>query len=217
MPSTVSDLLEEVSLRPAGVVLWSQLPVPNRNAGVYIVSLSRDCNRNERVLETAPIDHKAVSRWISRVPKMELDGRKPSPDTLAKRLGEFWLPDESILYIGKSGSRKTSKKRSLEKRTKEYHKHVLGDPKPHRGGHWIKTLSILSETFVHYAESSYPKETESRLIKAFIPRVSSSSRKRLGDAERPFPFANLEFPKGTRKRHGISRQAIRKSSVAARE
>ncbi len=192
---------------PSGRTVWFAGLNPFQVASLAstLVSLSRDCNRDGRVLETVPIDHEALNRWISRVPELKLNGCKPSSDTLAKRLGEFWLPDESILYIGQTS------RRSLETRTKQYYKHVLGKPSPHRGGHWIKTLTILNEIFIHYAESSDPKETESRLIKAFISQVSSSSRRRLRDAERPFPFANLEFPSGIRKDHGISHQTKAKS------
>lgn len=200
MPSTVSDLLDAASLRLTGVVPWLKA-VPSRAPGVYILSLSPDSDRNSRVLETAPIDCDAVSQWISRVPMLELDGRpRPSPDALTRRLSEFWLSDESTLYIGKASS--------LRNRVRGYYKTPLGDRRPHAGGHWIKTLSILSETFVYYAESSDPEEAESRLIRAFITWISSKTKHSLRDAEHPLPFANLEFPKGNRKNHGIAKSKL---------
>lgn len=200
MPSRVSNLLDAASLQLTGVVPWSTA-IPSRASGVYIVSLSPKYDQNSHVLETAPIDRNAVRQWISRVPKLELDGRpRPSPDALTKRLSEFWLSDESTLYIGKASS--------LRNRVQGYYKTPLGERRPHAGGHWIKTLSILSETFVYYAESPEPEEAESQLIQAFINRVSSSAKLRLRDAEHPFPFANLEFPRGNRKDHGIARSRL---------
>ena len=115
-------------------------------------------------------------------------------------LSEFWLSDESTLYIGKTSS--------LRNRVRGYYKTPLGDRRPHAGGHWIKTLSLLSETFVYYAESPDPEHAESRLIQAFVTRVSSSTKHRLRDAEHPFPFANLEFPRGNRKDHGIAKSKL---------
>ena len=198
MPSTVSDLFEAVSLERTGIVPWLD-SVPSNEPGVYIVSLSPEFYLNGRVFKQAPIDPAAISKWIGRVPRLELDKSPgPPPDELMKRIGEFWLPDESVLYIGQTTS-------SLRKRVRQYLKTPLGDRKPHAGGHWIKTLSILNETFVHFAKSPDPKGVEQELLQAFVDRVSRKTRNGLRDPERPFPFANLEFPPGNRKRHGIGK------------
>jgi len=53
------------------------------------------------------------------------------------------------------------------------------------------------------------KDVEERFIKNFIRNVSNESKQQLFDSEHPFPFANLEFPKGTRKRHGLQYQVNR--------
>jgi len=200
MPSTVSHLLDAASLPLAGVVPWSSV-VPSRGRGIYIVSMSSKFSRNDRVFEAAPIDGNAVSRWISRVPAIELDRQPtPSPDELVMRLSEFWLPDESILYVGKATSLRT--------RVRGYCATPLGDRRPHAGGHWIKTISILSETFVYFAETQTPEETESMLIQTFVDGVSSDTKQKLRDPKHPFPFANLEYPKGNRKVHGIARSKV---------
>ena len=41
-----------------------------------------------------------------------------------------------------------------------------------------------------------------------IRDIKRNTRLWLRDNTRPLPFANLEFPKGTRKRHGISMSTI---------
>ena len=78
-------------------------------------------------------------------------------------------------------------------------------------GHWIKTLSVLQETYVYFAETPSAEEAaemESQLIKAYISKVSTNAKQKLRDPSHPFPFANLEFPKGTRKAHGISKAKL---------
>jgi len=41
---------------------------------------------------------------------MKIDGNKPTVEEVTERLNNFWLPKETILYIGKAG---TSLKREL--------------------------------------------------------------------------------------------------------
>jgi hypothetical protein len=138
-----------------------------------------------------------LSRWIEAAPQMRLDNAAPTVDLLSDRLGDFWLPDESILYIGKATA--------LRGRIGEYYRTPLGARRPHAGGHWIKALSILEDTFVHFAVCAEPEVAEQDLLSAFVASVSSETRRALRDPEHPFPFANLEFPPGVRKRHGIAK------------
>ena len=199
--STVADILEDASLQWTGVVPWG-CPVPSQSPGVYIVSLSSDYDRNSALPRCdPPIDLTAVQRWLENVPTMKLDDRVvPSPEAVADRLREFWLFDENILYIGQ-----TSK--PLRKRVHQYYRTPLGARSPHRGGHWVKVLSTLRESYVHYAETENPERSEYQLLRAFVSRVSPDAKTRLRDCGRPFPFANLEFPKGNRRRHGLTCQA----------
>ena len=83
----------------------------------------------------------------------------------------------------------------------------MGKKGSHSGGQWLKTLSVLNKTFVHYAESLDPELSEYRLMQAFTVRVSERSRMNLRNNDRPYPFANLELPK-LRKQHGISRSTL---------
>ena len=135
-----------------------------------------------------------MHNWILKVSTLKIDGKRESIlDAMIERLSTYSLPDESILYIGQTTSQ------TLKTRVNQYYKHCLGNPRPHSGGHWIKTLSILDETFVHFAELPNPKMAKDQLIKEFIAGISQQTRSQLKDADHPFPFANLEYPKGTIK------------------
>ena len=51
------------------------------------------------------------------------------------------------------------------------------------------------------------EELEQELLRAFVESINYKSE--LYDGEHPFPFANLEHPKGKRKTHGISKSVSR--------
>ena len=198
MPTTVADLFANAGLRFDGPVRWSQ-PIGNERPGVYVVSLS---NKPDEHLGLQPVPSIALERvagWIARVPSIELDGARISAaEVIAQRLAEFWLPDESILYIGMT-------KRPLQERVHEYYNTVLGAKAPHSGGHWLKTLADLSVLYLYHAACDTPKAREGQLLGHFVENVSSGTKSRLRDPIHPFPFANLEYPQGRRKAHGIGK------------
>lgn len=195
MPLSVSELFNSPNIAWQGVVPWNN-PVPTKSPGVYVVSLSEDPGALSGASRKAPLQLEAIENWLERVPRFELDGQlNPSPHGVLSRLQSFWLPDENIVYIGKATR--------LRQRVRQYYKTPLGDQRPHAGGHWIKTLSILSMAFVHYGEADSPSQSEAEMLQTFVNGVSDDSRKRLHDPKCPFPFANLEFPPGNRKAHGF--------------
>lgn len=195
--ATVKDLFETDSLKRRGWVCWGE-EIPSDRPGVYVISMSSEFDQNNCLLDSAPIDHDLVSNWLRRAPEFKLDGMlNPSPEAVALRLGEYWLSDENILYIGQTSN-------SMRKRVNQFYRHKLGNRGGHSGGHWLKTLSVLRETFVHYAESPDAEWSEFRLMQAFMARVSASTKSRLRDSDRPYPFANVEFPT-LRRQHGISK------------
>lgn len=55
------------------------------------------------------------------------------------------------------------------------------------------------------------------MLEAFCADVSPDTRHALHDPEHPFPFANLEWPAGTRKRHGITGGREPKTPIPIRE
>jgi hypothetical protein len=200
VPIAASALFSEVGLRIAGTVPWGT-PVYSRACGVYVVSLSRNPTCNAGLHAQAPIDRRSVQKWISRVQTIELDKSKATVKGVIQRLSKFWLADESILYIGKATP--------LRSRINAYYATPLGDRGPHAGGHWIKTLSKLNETFLHFAEVADCERSEADLLRAFVAGVSQATRQRVGDP--PLPFANLELPDGKqkqRKRHGIGKSKL---------
>lgn len=210
MPSTIASVMAAADLEPAGVVQW-QTPVPSPQAGIYVVALTHDVGSRAGTLPEASISTEAIERWLAVRPELRLDGQRPRGDELGERLREFWLPDEVVLYIGLTT-------RPLRKRVDEYYKTPLGARRPHSGGHFLKTLANLDMLYVHFAPSASPAQAEDRMLKAFCNSVSDETRHALRDPSRPFPFANLELPRGVRKRHGLTgtKGDVRTSTTAAR-
>jgi hypothetical protein len=213
VPTTVQKALRAGVLRPAGCVRWG-VRVPETKAGVYIVATSNEIRSTERAIAVCPIDPKAVGLVLKTRPELLLDGRRPTVEALAERIASFWLPDEVILYIGLAGT-------SLQTRVNQYYRTPLGARKPHAGGWFLKVLSNLDDLWVHYAPCDDPRDAEDKMHSAFCRGVSMGSIRRLSDPEHPFPFANLEWPPGVRKRHGIAgakgELVVRPTVRAARE
>lgn len=196
MPFTVAQLLGSASLSSQPPVRWGTR-VPSTKPGIYIVSSAKTPDEYDRaLLAEAPISLGAVADWIETVPTLTLNGVRPTPQELADHLAGFWLPDEVVLYIGKAAC--------LRRRLYDFYRTQLGARRPHRGGHWLKTLSILNELTVFWTETQDVETAEyleSRLLKTFAAGVSESTRKGLFDPDHPFPYANLEIR--DRKRHSI--------------
>ncbi len=195
MPSSVTQLLASTGLRYGGVVKW-RTAIPLVTPGVYVVSLDADPHSRTGTLPSAPISLDAVSQLLNTRPELTVDGTRPSADVLCRRVSEFWLPDESVLYVGLAGT-------SLHDRVQAYYSTKLGRRSPHAGGWFIKLLANLSDLWVHYAPSNDPDNSEDRMLATFVARVSPASRRALRDPAHPFPFANLEWPRGVRKNHGL--------------
>lgn len=195
MASTVETLLEASGLAPEGVVSWGST-VPDEGPGVYFVSLSEDPATTAGVLAAAPINPQAVAELLRVRPELTVDSSTGTAEQLAVRVGEFWLPDENILYIGLART-------SIAQRIKAYYSTKLGHRSPHAGGWFLKLLDNLTDLHIHYAQALNPVEAEDRMLAAFVAAVSTETRRSLRDSDHPFPFANLEWPRGVRKAHGI--------------
>jgi len=195
MPSTASRLFEAASLKPQGIVAWGR-PIPVAEPGVYLVSLSDNPDSAEGTLDSAPLNNQAIAELLRERPELTVDGFQGAPGILAERVAEFWLPDESILYVGLAGT-------SLAARVGAYYRTKLGRRSPHAGGWFTKLLDNLPDLHVHYATAGDPDQAEDRMLSAFVAGVSAETRSGLRDPGHPFPFANLEWPKGVRKNHGI--------------
>jgi hypothetical protein len=196
MPSTVLDLFRAGALEPDGCVGWGQRP-PATDPGVYVVVLTDDPESVEGALSACPLSTQAVEGLLEVRSELRMDGVRPSADSLAERIASFWLPDEVVLYVGLAGT-------SLANRLDQYYRTPLGARRPHAGGYFLKFLSVLPDLYVHYASTPDPGGVEDRMLAAFCTNVSEEAKERLRDSAHPFPFANLEWPAGIRKNHGLT-------------
>jgi hypothetical protein len=124
-----------------------------------------------------------------------------STELLHNRLQSYWLPDENILYIGQTEN-------NLRQRIQQFYKTELGQSKPHAGGHWIKTLTILPQTSVHYLSTTNSVEIEEQLLTLFSASVSLTSKQFLDDPGCALPFGNLQLNRSRRKKHGIKKSKL---------
>lgn len=186
MTSTINSLLASVNIPLMGQVQWGQ-KIPSQEHGIYIIALTDDPNQNNNTFPQAPLDMAAIMAWLAHATEMTLD-KQPHPTTaaIAQRLQQFWLPSETIIYIGKADQ-------PLRKRVGDFYNHKLGRKGPHAGGHWLKTLSNINELQVYYAECDQAKQVETALLEQFAANANNN-----------IPFANLTYS-GGRKKHGIGK------------
>ncbi len=188
------------------MVEWGTPPVsPTGSAtGIYVVSLTDRLDTTGEALANAPISTSAVEELLAVRPELRMDGARPTVEQLVGRLSGFWFPDEVVVYIGLAGPRKQHPAAGeVAKRVGEYYNTPLGANGPHAGGWPLKTLACLRDLHVHYAYCHSVERGESACIGHFAQNVSEETRKALYDSERVMPFANLEYPRGNSKAHGI--------------
>ena len=83
---------------------------------------------------------------------------------LAARLASFWLPQQTVVYVGRTN-------KSLGARVSSLMHTPLGDRKPHPGGHWLWTLRDVAKLRVWWAETAAPEEYEDGLASAIAADV----------------------------------------------
>ena len=193
-------LFSSVGSSVTGRVRWGQR-IPSATHGVYIVSIHAD-PADSTGLAAAPIDMSAVAVWMALAPAWTVNGRRLPAEEVADHMARWWLPRTSILYIGTA--------KTLSSRVSAYYRTDLGAHKPHAGGYWLKTLSILPEVTVHYHVADGPIGTEraleSRLQNSFLSGYGSVPAEH-PEPRLPLPWANLEIVKPAPRRrrdHGIS-------------
>jgi hypothetical protein len=186
---SAARLLRLIGLRPDGPVSWG-LRVGFDEPGVYLVEVPE-------ATEAAPMDEAAVRAWIERVPSLRLDGARPTPRELTARLAKFWVPGESVVYVGLAST-------SVAKRVRQFYRTPLGDRRPHAGGHWIRTLACRDGLLVSWAAADVPHDAEAALLGAFADLHEGA-----------LPFANRQSAGGVRKSHGISGSALAGGTPAA--
>jgi transcription elongation factor GreA len=184
-----ASLLRSVGLLADGPAVWGR-PVPAQGPGIFVIELPAP-------LASAPIELSRIGKWIERVETLRLDGERPASRALASRLGSFWLPSQTVLYIGTSDA-------SVGRRVAAIARTELGDRRPASGGHWIKTLRSLEGVKVWWAPTAATEEYEDALLVAFAASVPEPERAALPDPTVVLPWANLRRPTGERKPTGLT-------------
>ena len=183
-----ADLITSVGLSVDGLALLGR-PIAAHQPGVYLVELPAP-------IDAPTIEVTRLGKWIERVPGLRLDGQRPTSKALRARLLDFWLSRQSVLFIGSS-------ERSIAGRVRALEQHVLGDPRPHAAGQWLKALSV-DGLRVRWAVTDAPEEYEDALIEAFAAGVGEDERTRLPDRTVVLPFANQRTPAGQRRATGLT-------------
>lgn len=186
MGGTAASLFKLATLSPQGPVKWGEA-IPTRRPGVYVVEAPSPSL-------FAPFSMPAIEAWLERVPGIRVDGAPTDARALRKRLDEFWIPSETVVYIGRAGT-------DVGGRVRAYYRTPLGDPRPHAGGHWLKALRDLDQFRVWWAETDDPVDDEASLLWAFAEQHAVGF----------LPFANRQDADGDRKDHGITRSTLPRS------
>ena len=196
-----AELLREVGLLADGPAVWGWpgRPVPASGGGVFLIELAAPLAR-------APIELTRVGKWIERVPSLMLDGERPTSKALAARLGGFWLPSQAVVYVGASSS-------SISGRVASMQRTVLGDRRPHSGGHWLATLDPRTSMRVWWARTDAGEEYEDALLSAFEAAVSEAELAALPHPSVVLPWANLRRPTGERKASGLAGSLLAEERV----
>jgi transcription elongation factor GreA len=184
-----ASLLRAIGLLADGPVVWGR-PVPAPGPGVFVLELAAP-------KPTAPIELTRVGKWLERVDTLRLDGTPPTSKALAARLASFWLPSQTVVYVGASDA-------SIGRRVAAMGRTELGDRRPYHGGHWLHTLRDLRGVRIWWAQTDAPEEYEDALLSAFAERVPATDLAGLPDQETVLPWAVLRRPTGERKATGLT-------------
>lgn len=196
MPTSIKDIETYFNLHFTKSVKWG-MPINSNSKGVYIVSIG-DANVLKPLKDNSlSINIEEMEEWMRNAPKITLYNERPTLEELSLHLSRFWLPDETILYIGKA------EKQALSERLRQFYCHKVGKRSPHKGGYWLKLLQNLPELNVHLAYSDNSHLLEEQLLRFFCANVSEKSRMILIDKLNCLPFANLQLRPGIFKTHGL--------------
>lgn len=193
-----ADLFETLALEALGRVPWGT-PVPSGGIGVYVVSL-REGAADGSGLPSAPISRAALMAWVDRCPGLTVEGKPVGITSLEEHLSQWWLPNTSILYIGKADQ-------PLSSRVGQYYRTPLGARSPHAGGYWLKTLSVLPDLWVHFAETDAGKSSakvEDDLLNQFLGDYGPAPDSH-PEPDLLLPWANLKVdsPRRRLRNHGL--------------
>src|SRR5438128_197944 len=146
-----AELMRSLGLSVDGPARWGA-PVGSRKPGLIVVELPGGA-------DSAPLDLQALRRWLDRVPSLMLDGARPTPQVLQRRLGSEWVAGQPIVFVGRAS-------KGIGARLAAIYATNLGDVKPTSAGHWLKTLSNLGDLRVWWAETDAHEEYSDALLQA---------------------------------------------------
>ena len=198
MPTTIAALEAKFNVKVKKTIKWGTSVLENSH-GIYIISTNSDTHYLPSNISSISFDENQLNEWRKNAPNMQLDNEQVTNESLQKRLTQFWLSDETILYIGKA------ERQTLSKRVHQYYNHKVGKISNHKGGYWLKTLSNLNELYVHLIPTNDSHNIEKQMLQYFIDNVSNQSKNSLIDKELCLPFANLQLRSRIVKKHGLEK------------
>lgn len=146
-----SELMRSLELLVDGPARWGA-PVASRAPGIIVIELPGGA-------AVPSFDLQALRRWIERVPTLTLDGQRPTPQVLQRRLAQDWIADQPVLFVGRAT-------KGIGARLAGIYATILGDAKPAAAGHWLKTLSVMGELRIWWAETDAHEEYEDAILGA---------------------------------------------------
>jgi hypothetical protein len=195
MPSSVRELFSANGLKHAGSVRWGHR-LRETQTGVYVIALTGDPDELTAPVPQCPLNPSALEELVRVCPRLSLDGAPTTAAAIGVRIASFWIADEVAVYIGRAGQ-------PIAERVSQYYRTPIGAPRPHKGGWWIKTLSVLPQLWVHWARTLSDVKAEGAMLHHFAYHLSPSARSAL-PAGPVMPFANLMDGAHRRKVHGIA-------------
>lgn len=191
--TSVADLFVHANVPHAGVVRWGNA-VPLDAPGVYVVSTSADADEHSGPPD-CPLDLTAIDALLRARPEATVDGTAATPALIADRLRAMWPSGEPVVYIGLAGI-------DTQHRVNQFYRTPIGARAPHAGGWPVKMLNT-DALWVHYGSTDDSATAEAAMIQHFVTNVPDGVAHALVDPAAPLPFANLAFPGGRRKTHGL--------------
>jgi len=188
VPLEPGALFRAVGLTPDGPARWGA-PIRAPGPGVFVVEWAVPLDR-------APVSISAVGTWLARVDTLRIDGERPTGKALATRLAAWWLPGETIVYVGSA--------KALSRRMQAVAATPLGDARPNPAGQWLKALRGFEATRIWWAATNAAEEYEDALLEAFAAAVPAATAAVLPDASLVLPFANRRRPGGTPRADGLT-------------
>ncbi|MBO0981972.1 hypothetical protein [Microbacterium sp. SD291] len=210
--TTVEELFTAAGVSRVGVASWG-IEVPLRSPGVYVVASSEDPTADDGA-GALPIDIQAVHELLRERPEATIDGVVADADHLIRRLQRMWVAGQPVVYVGLAGA-------SVRDRVAQFYSTPIGARAPHSGGWPVKMIDQSSvPLWVHFGSCADPDRAEKVMIDRFVRGVTAEVAGALADPNSPLPFANLTFPGGRRKRHGIRgvrKPLLSRSTTASEE